>query len=113
MGFSLLDAVADISSSISNTELFEFGDGSSNGLKSQNILEKIKICSENPPALLHEKRYDGRTVWKNNIVTNKIFQTYFKHIGSLWVVFYNKLLTMLWFVSELPEKNISNVVQCR
>jgi hypothetical protein len=83
MGLSLLDAVADISSSISNTELFEFGDGSSNGLKSQNILEKIKICSENPPALLHEKRYDGRTVWKNNIVTCLIFQTYWLIVGNI------------------------------
>ncbi|CAB3995420.1 long-chain fatty acid transport 4-like [Paramuricea clavata] len=55
---AIADAVADISSSISNTELFEFGNGSSNGLKSQNILEKFKVCSENPPALLHEKRYD-------------------------------------------------------
>jgi hypothetical protein len=28
----------------------------------------------------------------------------------VWVVFYNKLS---WFVSEIPEKDISNVVECR
>jgi hypothetical protein len=32
-------------------------------------------------------------------------------ISQMWTVFYNKLS---WFVSELPEKDISNVVvQCR
>ena len=60
MDFSFLDAVADILSSISDVELFEFGDGNSSGLKSQNILEKFKACSENPPILPHEKRYDGK-----------------------------------------------------
>ena len=36
---------------------------------------------------------------------------YLKHGGSVQVVFHNKLS---WFVSELPEKDISNmVVQCR
>ena len=36
---------------------------------------------------------------------------YLKRGGPVQVVFYNKLS---WFVSELPEKDISNVVvQCR
>ena len=54
------DAVADISSSITDIKLFEFGDGNTNGLKSQNILEKMKSCSENPPASQYEKKYDGK-----------------------------------------------------
>ena len=40
-----------------------------------------------------------------------VFSVYFKRGGPVYVVFYNKLP---WFVSELPEKDISNVVvQCR
>ena len=36
---------------------------------------------------------------------------YFKRDGPVYVVFYNELL---WLVSEVPEKDISNVVvQCR
>ena len=60
MDFSFLGAVADILSSINDVELFEFGDGNSSGLRSQNIFKKIKACSENPPTSLHEKRYDGK-----------------------------------------------------
>ena len=60
MDLFLLDAVADILSSITDIELFEFGDGNSNDLKSKNLLEEFKSCSENPPASQHEKKHDGR-----------------------------------------------------
>ena len=60
---SLLDAVADIFSSITDVQLFEFGDESSNGLKSENILEKFKLCSENPPPLVHDKQQDGKILF--------------------------------------------------
>ena len=60
MDLFLLDAVADILSSITDIELFEFGDGNSNDLKSKNLLEEFKSCSENPSASQHEKKHDGR-----------------------------------------------------
>ena len=37
-------------------------------------------------------------------------ESYLKRGGPVHVVFFNKLS---WFVSELPEKDILNVVQCR
>ncbi|XP_028407578.1 long-chain fatty acid transport protein 4-like [Dendronephthya gigantea] len=52
----IVDAVTDISP---NVELYEFDVGGiSSSLKSENILEKFKECSENPPALLDKKKID-------------------------------------------------------
>ena len=60
-----LDAVVDISSNLNGIELFEFGlSGNANGPKSRNILEKIMLCSKNPPALIHEKSCYGKDVPK-------------------------------------------------
>ena len=55
---SIADAVVDIFPSITDVQLFEFGNESSNGLNSENILEKFKVCSENPPPSLHDKQQD-------------------------------------------------------
>ena len=54
------DAVVSISSQLNGIELFEFGDRSSNGLKSKNILEELNSCSRHPPTLNHVKRFDGK-----------------------------------------------------
>ena len=59
------------------------------------------------------KRYRVSQIWGSNVVgidfCNKLPCVFLKG-GVVLVVFYNKLM---WFVSELPEKDLSNLVQCR
>jgi hypothetical protein len=44
-------------------ELFEFGlSGTSNDLKSQNILEKLMICPGKPPTSVPEKTPEGTKI---------------------------------------------------
>jgi acyl-coenzyme A synthetase/AMP-(fatty) acid ligase len=64
--------------------LFEFGDGSSNGLKSENILEKFKDCSENPPPLLYEKRHDGKILFRRKSAAVCVY----KHVKCR-IIFYS------------------------
>ena len=72
--------------------MFEFGDGSLNGLKAENILEKFKDCSENPPPLLYEKRHDGKILFHRKSAAvcaeNIINENVYKHI-KFQIIFYS------------------------